>query len=148
VKQQALLNEIELIIDEQIGQNGTVAVAWVVQSMLDRHSDITGTDADLHRLCAQSHFRFTTREVLRGRKVDEEKNEPRQSDLFPGYRHLQRRYVVMRGEDAEVVPVEQMTTEELHEKECALRAFAHGAMEHADELADYRNGKDAKTGSA
>lgn len=144
MKQQDLLNEIEGIIDGQIEANGTVAVAWVVAEMLSRHSDITGADAELHRVCAHHHFRFTAREVLRGRKADEEENNPRQSDLFPGYKHLQRHYIVQRGDDAAVVPVEHMTMDELRDKEFALRSFAHGAMAHADELADYRKARESQ----
>lgn len=144
MKQLELAAEIEALIDERMAQNGTVAMDWIVHETIERHPKIAGEDSEFYRLCGYSHVRFTAREVLRGRKSAEERNEPTQAELLPGMKHLQRSYVVERNGDAQVVRLEEMTFDELQEKEHALRAFAHGAIKHADELADYRKAREAK----
>ncbi|MCH8517495.1 MAG: hypothetical protein LAT68_14310 [Cyclobacteriaceae bacterium] len=57
--------------------------------------------------------------------------------VLPGYKRLQRRYLVHEGTESLAVRVEEMTDEQLLEKAVELRQMGAGCFQHAREIDRY-----------
>lgn len=137
MRQAELMREVEQVIEDKLANNEPAAMSWIVHEVIRRRDGIVGPDSDFYKLCGYEHVRDTTREVLRRCKEKEGAAEPDQHDLFPGFKHIQRRYTIQRGEEQFVVRLENLDVEEIRGKARELRGMAAGCLAHAQELEDY-----------
>lgn len=133
--QAELSNEVEAAINERLSRREVAPASWITQAVVAAHPGIAGDDAPFYVLCAYEHVRDTVREVLR--KIKKDETEQDQQNTLPGFKHLQKRYLVTRDEDQVVVAIESMTHDEIEAKCAELETMATGCMAHARELRRY-----------
>lgn len=134
-----LKHEIETIINEREAEGAACPTSWVVTSTINKLGDANASP--FHRLTASIGVLYLVRKVLQGRKKIED-DEGRQGEMFPAYVRLQRSYTITRpGEDGKpeqvIVPLSQMTYDELMAKAAEKDALSEGNRQHAAELRDY-----------
>jgi len=146
--------EIKAIITKGIGKGKAMPAPWIVTAVLAKHPvvydpDKIGTkkcDSDYAELARHELAKMHVRRVLRLFK----KPEPEDIPKLPGFERLLTAYLIVRDEkpdgaddDADelstsmIVPIEQMTDDELKAKAAEYRAIGKGCYEHADELDRY-----------
>jgi hypothetical protein len=136
-----LSEEIRQIIEEGLDSGRVQPASWIVDAVLKLHPfppDWIGDDREFAEQCCQAHIRVEVRKKLREYKAAEEKDDPVQARL-PGFDYVQRAYLVERGGEAVIVPIGQMTLDELQEKIAELEGMAQGCVAHAEELRRYCN---------
>ena len=136
MKKQAELDaEVRTLIEEQLELGEDTPRGWLVQEILGRYSAIQGADVDFYTLCAYSHVTTTVRRVLRPYAIDEEETAEQQI-ILPGFKRLQKGYIVERDGDSVLVKTApgHITPNELREKAREYRQMGKGCYEHADEL--------------
>ena len=114
-----------------------VAKEMLVAAVLQDHKEIHGTDSDFAMCC--THFTITKRveaDVRAIGKRDEETSLDQQL-ILPGYKRVQKEYIVEREEEARIIAVQHMTEDEVLKKARQHRAMGDGHYEHADELEKY-----------
>jgi len=135
-----LFAEIGKVIDDTLAQARPAPASWIVQSVISLHPDVHGEDRDFYVLCGREHARYAVRKVLRNLKMEEDDADP--SLLLPGFEHLCKRYLVERGGDQVIIPIDQLTSTELEAKAEEYRRMGHGCFKHADELIRYKEAKE------
>lgn len=126
--------EVEVAIDAALEAGEVVRKPWLVQRLLSRKAKPLGPDADFYLVTAQDSLDQLVGRVLRAMKNREDENAGQET--FPGWEKLQRRYLVDRDGPC-IVPIEQLTVEEIRAKASELQALGDGAYAHADELNRY-----------
>lgn len=105
-------------------------------AVISRHEQVEGEDKDFYLLCAWGHVRVVVRQVLRRYKGEPEV-ELDQQIVMPGFKRLQRGYLVERGKESMLVPTDQLKNEELDAKAKEYDQMAEGCRLHALELRRY-----------
>lgn len=134
--QTDLESEVHEMIQLGVRQNMVMPATWIAQAVVERHSNISGLDRDFYVLCAWAHIRVSVRRVLRTYRGNPRNTEDQLR--LPGHEGLQRAYLTERDKEEVIVPVDQLTEEELLQKESELRRMAVGCDTHANELKRYR----------
>ncbi len=127
-----LEREVEGLVEERTARGEATAPSWVVQAIMLAHEGLHGTDKDFYLLCGYEHVRDVVRAVVRRRKLDDDGPDPQL--VLPGFKRLQREYIVVRDGEQIIVPLSDMTREEGDQKISELRGMAEGCLNHADEL--------------
>ncbi len=131
---QVVIQEAQAFVEERADQ--AIPTSWLVQHIFDRHKE-SFTD-DFGRGVAFDAFRSYVREVMQKYKLDAKReDEPDPQMVLPGYKRVQKRYLVTRNRESISVPAEQLTRLEVDDKIGELRRMGHGCFEHADELGKY-----------
>lgn len=130
-----LEQEVKETVEDLVDQGQVVKTDWVTQSIVKQHAGITGDDAEWYQLCAFGHIRYLVRQRLRLFKVTLE--DPDDQVVLPGFDRLQNAYLTERDGDHVVVPIGQLTVNEIREKIGELRRMGDGCHRHADELERY-----------
>jgi hypothetical protein len=136
MKQADLIDEIQTIVEVGISANRPTPASWLTNEVVASHPDIKGRDTDWYVLCAYEHVRDTVRQVLRQYKGEEPESPPQL--LLPGFKRLQRAYLVERDGEQSVVPINQLSDREILAKIREYERMAIGCTEHAEELRRYR----------
>lgn len=140
-----LTAEIRRIIDRGLDEERPQPVDEIVNAVVMLHPfppDWRGEDREFAELAVHSHVMVEVRKKLREYRVSDEENEandnePRQARL-PGFEHLQRGYLLIRGGKRNIVPLRQMTDGELILVAERVRVMERGCHDHAEELDRYR----------
>ena len=121
----ALATEIRHAVSalETYNRSSILSKRWLTTAVLAQHDDDTTTP--FSACCG----RYTVEQA-----VDRCIRELRFSDLLPGFRRLQQRYLSHRDGESVAVPIHEMADGEIHEKAAELRAMGDGLHRHADEL--------------
>jgi hypothetical protein len=140
--QTDLTNEVNDYLNS-LDDNTQAVPSWITQDIVKNHSDLFGSDKDFALLCVYGHVRRTVTSAMGRYKLKPEEPNPLQMelDLKPGYKRLQKRYLVDRDGEQVGVPVEMLTDEEINQKLGELESMAQGCFEHADELRRYRDAR-------
>lgn len=141
MKDAELRAEVSLIIEDRLEAQEPVAATWLVMQVVSSHPDVHGDDAPFYVLCAYEHVRDVVRSVLR---LYEPREEEDPQGVLPGFERLRRAYLVEREHEQIVVPLHQMTYEEVRLKASEYRSMAFGCIKHADELDRYAEGREAE----
>lgn len=142
--QNDLMNEVQEIIERFISEGKSIAASWVVQAIVKSHPDVSGADANWYILCGYEHARDSVRQVLRRYKPSEE--GPQEQVVLPGFERLQKAYLVDRGNEQTIVPVQDLTDAEIEAKEIELEIMGRGCYQHRDELKRYRMQRNSQVG--
>lgn len=128
--------EITDFVRDLIAQQQPVKTDWVVHGLMQQHQGLEGEDAPFYLTCAYGFVRTRVRGVLRKLGLVVELDDDTQPAL-PGWQHLQQAYVVERDQASHIVPIEQMSFEEIMAKADEYRVMGQGCFSHADELVRY-----------
>ena len=136
-KLRDLDNEIAAKVDGM--SDAIISKTELVMGILGDHDDISGEDADFALCAANEMVKSRVERYWRTLKAADEDDEGSEQLLMEGFEHLQRRYILPRGDEAVAVPVRVMTDEELIAKADEHRRMGAGHFAHADELDRYRS---------
>lgn len=112
---------------------------WITHEICAEHADALAEDdgAEFWR-----HFAYLGCRKLVGRYIakhfGDDVDAADRQPVFPGFSHVQRRYVVVRGGDEVAVLAEHLTDEEIDAKADSLEKDAQSRREHADELRRFK----------
>jgi len=143
MKDTEIQTEIARIIETRMAQGQPAKPSWIVHEIITHHPEIVGADKDFYECCAYGHVATCVREVLRKETANEAKDDPQ--FLLPGYKRLHRRYSIVRGGEQMIVPIENMSTAELHAKATEYFSLAAGMNEHGREVLRYIARREAAT---
>lgn len=121
-------------LEEQNGKE--LQKAWLVNAVIQDHADINGEDADFALCCSRSAVKSRVESYFR--KIKENENDPTDEQMiFPGFRRLQKRYIVDRNTELVAISILDMTDDEIRNKAEEHRKMGAGHYEHADELIQF-----------
>lgn len=137
-----LTNEINEIVNA-IPDTVPSDPRWISQTVINRHPDIQGSDKDFYLLTSFKGIRKEVTTAINKFKLDpENEREPKQLEfLMPGYKRVQRKYLVEIDGEQIAVPVADLTDDQIELKIKELESMSFGCIEHADELRRYRNSR-------
>lgn len=132
MKQADLVAEVQVLVEGRIDQGLSTEKAWLTHEILNRHQDLSGDDADWYRLCGYEHVGDTVGAVVRRYRPGKEGPDPQIT--IPGFEYLQKAYAIERDGRPTIVPIAQLSDDEVRGKAAELRGMAAGCHQHADEL--------------
>ncbi|RWD23054.1 hypothetical protein [Mesorhizobium sp.] len=134
-QQNSVYSEVRRIIAGKIERGETVVVDWVTHEIIASKAGIEGPDVEFYRICAFTHVKDVVKRCV-GR-YDAKPASADQQLVLAGFEHLQTAYTVLRGGEVVLVPVDQLTDEEVEDRAKDLDAMALGCRAHARELRSY-----------
>lgn len=126
--------EVREIIRERINANVLTSADWLTHHVMRSHSDIQGSDADLHVILAHKALSAIVKECV-GKY--EPKPENTDQDLLPGFDYVQCAYPIERGGVRVLVPTDLLTDDEVEARAIEFEGMARGCIAHAKELRAY-----------
>ncbi len=118
----------------QAGQ--LVNQVWATNDILSKYESIDGDDKDFYIITAKQWVNDEVKAAIK--KFDSEDTANRDVQyVLDGFEYLQQAYPIKRGSVRCIVPVEQMTNDELMYKAQEKYAMAEGNKIHADEIVAY-----------
>lgn len=133
--QDDLDREVNSIINSRLAAKQAAPLTWIKTAVLDKHPGLSGADRAWYHFCASGHVEDAVRNALR--KFKDTEDEPDRQMLLPGHERLQKAYLTDRNEESTLVPIDQMTSQELLAKAKVYRKLGRGCYQHADELERY-----------
>ena len=132
-----LRRKIRAIIEKALENDRDVVAAWVAHQVIREHQNIDGDDKDFWLTVGSREIRSAVQKAVSAYKIKPDADEPDAQLLMPGFRHLQRAYLVGRQGEQTVVRIERMADHELVAKAGELHVMAAGCVEHASEITRY-----------
>ena len=127
---------IRKMISDKIDQGQVVSMSWITNEVLQEHGDMHGSDSDFYVICARHYVSDIVKRQID--KYKPGKNYNKEQLTLEGFEHLQQAYTVPREEEKSVlVPVDQLTDEEIELRAQEYEAMAQGNLKHAQELREY-----------
>jgi hypothetical protein len=147
-----LKNEILEVIQKTITERRPASSAWIAMEICNNHplpDEWSGDDYEFWMMCGTSGVQSKVRAVVNQLKNEQDKGE--QLDLpgilKAGFKHLQEAYFIANQSDEQSIPIllplDQMTDEQIDVKAEEYERMAIGCQEHADELRRYRRDRKA-----
>lgn len=142
MNESQLFAEVSEIVKSKIEAGQVVVQPWLVQHVIQSHSEIQGGDSDFYLLCAHGYLPHVVKNVLRHWKDDPAKQRERDAQMvLDGFERLQRAYLVRRDDDSVLVPINQLTYDEGMAKVREYERMAAGCKLHSEELRRYFAGR-------
>ena len=135
--EKELIAEVAERVESGLEEGRPVQAASLANAVISRHERIEGRDKDFYLTCAWSHVRVVVRQVLRRYKGEPEV-EPDRQIVMPGFKRLQRGYLLERDKESVLVRIDQLTHAELDEKAEEYERMGEGCRLHALELRRYK----------
>ena len=133
----SLLAEIQAVVDGQLAAGAVVRASWVTQAVVQARGALSGDDAGWYRSRAYESVRAAVGELVR-RSGGDEDGESDAALVLPGFEKLQARYLITREGEACIVPLDDLTEEEMLAKLRQFRRNMAGLQKHYDELDAFR----------
>lgn len=126
--------EVRKFIADKIANGEQVVVEWLTHEIIRKKADISGDDTDFYRVCAYTHVKDVVKRCV-GKydavcKADDQL-------VLDGFEHLQVAYTVNRKGIVVLVPVDQLSDEEIEARAVEYEQMALGCIAHAKELRSY-----------
>lgn len=137
-----LTREIAEAISTLMEQGQTLRREWIVQTILARHDDVEGEDADFYRCASRKTIEGAVRQQINRFEPKAEVTPDRQL-VLEGFERLQRYYALEERGELIAIPVDAMTDAQLEAKQAELIAMGAGCYQHAEEIQRYRDARRA-----
>lgn len=139
-----LIEEILSVVDGMMEKKKVIDPNKVTDLICTSHRDELLDDADFSVHNIYANVRREVRNVI-SKKLGTDDEQAISGQLtIEGFKHVQQYYSITRDDVPLVVPVEQMTDEEVQEKAEWHRKCGRAHFEHADELVEYHENTKAK----
>jgi hypothetical protein len=124
--------EVRQVIEQIIADNTPMSGDWIANLIMRRHPRNQATD--FYYVCTQACVR---NEVHKQLKTFKESPQTDEQAALPGFERLQKAYLIERGAQMMLVPINAMTFIERNTKADQYQAMGDGCYQHADELRRY-----------
>ncbi|MBN3756040.1 hypothetical protein G3N95_24070 [Paraburkholderia sp. Tr-20389] len=126
--------EIDEVIEATVGKKPP---DWITEVVMQRHNQPDGEDRDFYLVCARGYVRSMVGKRL-GRAKLSTAIVPDEQLVLPGFTRVQKEYLIEEEGVTVSIPIDDMTDEQIAEKEAELTVMGTGCFEHAAELQRYR----------
>ena len=130
-----LEKEISDRADHYRSKNSIIHKAWLIQDVVNAHSEVHGADEIMARFCINEVVTKGV-EIYFNRLAKSELKVLKQPFL-PGLPLVRPEYLVRRSDVIVGVPTDQMSEQEIKEKISELLKMAAGLEDHAEQLKRY-----------
>lgn len=130
-----LIAEVEAVVSSA---QCAIETDWIANLVMSNHRDVSGEDAEFYVLCGWAHVKTAVRAVVRSFKPEPE-DVPDAQIVLPGFERLQTKYHCERNGKSWLVPIDELTDEEIDAKAHEYETMAEGCRLHAAELRRYKN---------
>lgn len=135
-------NEIRRQVADRVDAGISIRVEWFTQEILSQKDQISGDDADFYVSCAAVFIKDTVKRCIGLYEPKTTAPQDRQL-VMDGFDYLQKAYTVDRAGERMLVPVQDLTEDEILVRAEELKAIAKGTQKHALELLGYLRAKQA-----
>lgn len=136
-----MFSEKDLIAEVEAAVNSrqcAIETDWIANLVMSNHRNLSGDDSEFYLLCAWAHVKDAVRVVVRRFKPSPEE-APDSQIILPGFERLQTKYHMERGGKSWLVPIDELTDEEIDRKVSEYESIGRGVYLHAAELLRYKN---------
>ena len=124
------------LITTRLGKGEVVSMDWAVQELINGRGEISGKGVPFYELCAREYvYEVVKREV--GKYDPRDTEDVQEQLILEGYDHLRVAYSVLRDDERLLVPIGNLSDEELKARAAEFRAQAMGLSDHAKEIDRY-----------
>lgn len=134
MNEQSITTEIRKFIADKISNNEAIVIPWLITEILDRKNDIGGNDLPFYLTCTRKAVSEIVRKCV-GKYDTTPANDAQ--IVLPGFDHLQVAYPVERNGQQILVPVNQLSDDELEQRAKEYDTMARSCRLHAREIRDY-----------
>jgi hypothetical protein len=127
----SIYSQVKAIIADRIEAGEQVVVDWLTHEIVRGKELIDTPDSDFFRACAYVHVKDVVKRVVG--KYDSGPASDAQY-VLEGFQHLQKAYTVQRQGQNILVPVDQLSIEEIEARADEYDTMAAGCVAHAKEL--------------
>lgn len=131
-----LIKEIWEVVDEITNSGAEPPKSWITRGVLKRHPAPEGPDQELFHFSLQETVGRAVRRAMGRLKAKEDQMDQHEL-LMPGYKRLQRFYLVPRDDEHVVVRLENMSCADIDAKIAEYQSMAEGCRQHVQELRRY-----------
>lgn len=132
-----LEQEASKLIADRIQNNQTVQMTWAVQELINKQGIITGEGVPFYDLCAREFVYKLIKKAVNRYETGAAGDSDSPQMTLEGYDYLQEAYTVVRDEERQLVPVGDLTDEELLERASDFRKQSLTLIAHADDIDSY-----------
>lgn len=136
MKNSGLDAEIRSVIADKIKAGAVLEPRWLAHAVVSNHPLPEFPDSEWYRKRAYGDVREAVRRVSNEMKLAVE--GPSDQLSLPGFTLVQCAYSVMRKGEQVIVPVQQLSDEEIDGKIAELERMASGCKQHAAELLRFK----------
>lgn len=138
MKESSIYPEVRKYIADKVLRGEVVIVDWLTHEIVASKAEISGLDVEFYRVCAFTHVKDVVKRCVG--KYDAKEQTDKQLRL-DGFEHLQVAYTVTREGQVVLVPVDQLTDDEIEARASEYMAMAESCRAHARELRSYRRAR-------
>jgi hypothetical protein len=138
MNETSIYGEVRKIISDKIADGKVVVVDWLTHEIIGSKAAIEGADIEFYRVCAFTHVKDVVKRCVGKYGA---KPETDAQLVLSGFEHLQIAYSVMRNGDIVLVPVDQLTDDEIDARAFEYDQMAKGCRDHARELRSYKRAR-------
>lgn len=126
-------------VTDRVEAGELVNQSWATADILSRYDSVEGDDKDFYLITARQWVNDEVKAAIKkfGDGPDGDTDSESQQYVLDGFAYLQKAYPIKRGEVRCIVPVEQMSDDELMAKANEKYAMARGNQTHGDEIMHY-----------
>lgn len=125
------------LITEKIRLGETVQMEWAVQELISQQGKIEGDAVEFYTLCARNHVYRIVKTIVEKYNDEATEDAERQQMRLKGFEHLNVAYSVERSGERVLVPIDQLTDDELLARAAEFDRQSKALTAHADELRSY-----------
>ena len=126
---------IEKMVSDKIDAGQVVNMQWAVTDILNEYSDIDGSDVDFYIITARQYANDLVKACIK--KYESSDDGLPGQIVLEGFEYLQKAYPILRDKTRVLVPISDMSDEELSAKADEKYAMAKGNKAHGDEIIHY-----------
>lgn len=138
MSETSVYREVREYIARKIEDGIVVNVDWLAHEIVANKNRISGEDLEFYTVCAFDKVRDIVKRCVG--KYDAKPTTDAQL-VLDGFEHLQVAYTVERSGQVVLVPVNQLTDEEIEHRAAEYEKMAVGCRAHARELREYRRAR-------
>ena len=126
-------------VTDRVEAGQLVNQAWATTDILSKYDGVEGDDKDFYLITARQWVNDEVKAAIKkfDEGGDEGSNGKGAQYVLDGFAYLQQAYPIKRGDVRCIVPVGQMTDDELMTKANEKYAMAKGNQTHGDEIVHY-----------
>jgi len=126
---------ISSLILKKIDEKQVVNMTWATNEVLNKYSDVNGSDVDFYLICAKHYINDYVKRCIT--KFEPSADNASGQLVLDGFTHLQKAYPVQREGERELVPTSQLSDSELEVRAQEYEIMATGCIAHAEEIRQY-----------
>ena len=129
-----LEKEASKMIADRIQNNQPVQMTWAVNELIQKQGIIKGDGVPFYELCAREYiYNVIKKAVSKYESASTNEAESNQTTLV-GYDLLQEAYTVERDKERQLIPVNDLTDQELLERADEFEKQSATLIAHAEEI--------------